>query len=283
MEEGQRLVLLDQVKDWCGDSRTKVTIKPVIDLNADLADPGVRGPRPDPRADHPPRPHLRVPVVHPPRPTLRHRPRRRVRPRRRSRGPTTTRPHRRPPTSPRLCRFHHRLKTHTAWRYRMTEPGVFEWTSPHGHRYRRDRTAPPRSTRPSHPTRPTSRDPTPTMTPPHTPPRHRLTGPRQARLGHMRRDRTCPQDHAVPLRPRYGGRGSCGRGPMVSRRSLAVPPHFDDLLATRCPTRDSGRSTPPVTHRASGQSTAARRGYRGFGAIAQVSGPLDRRARLAPT
>ena len=38
-----------------------------------------------------------------------------------------------------LCRFHHRLKTHTAWRYRMTEPGVFEWTSPHGHHYRRDR------------------------------------------------------------------------------------------------------------------------------------------------
>ena len=29
-----------------------------------------------------------------------------------------------------LCRFHHRLKTHTAWRYRMIEPGVFEWTSP---------------------------------------------------------------------------------------------------------------------------------------------------------
>ena len=38
-----------------------------------------------------------------------------------------------------LCRFHHRLKTHTAWHYRMTEPGVFEWTSPHGHHYRRDR------------------------------------------------------------------------------------------------------------------------------------------------
>ena len=37
MEEGQRLVLLDQVKDWCGDSRTKVTVKPVIDLNADLS------------------------------------------------------------------------------------------------------------------------------------------------------------------------------------------------------------------------------------------------------
>ncbi|MCW2736057.1 HNH endonuclease signature motif containing protein, partial [Nocardioides sp.] len=39
-----------------------------------------------------------------------------------------------------LCRFHHRLKTHTAWHYRTTEPGVFEWTSPHGHRYRRDTT-----------------------------------------------------------------------------------------------------------------------------------------------
>ncbi len=39
-----------------------------------------------------------------------------------------------------LCRFHHRLKTHTAWDYDMTEPGVFHWTSPHGHRYRRDST-----------------------------------------------------------------------------------------------------------------------------------------------
>ena len=37
-----------------------------------------------------------------------------------------------------LCRFHHRLKTHSAWHYEMTAPGVFVWTSPHGHRYRRD-------------------------------------------------------------------------------------------------------------------------------------------------
>ena len=36
LEEGQRLVLLDQVKAWCGDSRTKVTIKPVIDLTTEL-------------------------------------------------------------------------------------------------------------------------------------------------------------------------------------------------------------------------------------------------------
>jgi hypothetical protein len=36
MENGQRLVLLDQVKAWCGDTHTKVTIKPVIDLNTEL-------------------------------------------------------------------------------------------------------------------------------------------------------------------------------------------------------------------------------------------------------
>ncbi|MFC7359044.1 hypothetical protein [Nocardioides astragali] len=39
-----------------------------------------------------------------------------------------------------LCRFHHRLKTHTAWHYDVIGPGEFVWTSPHGHRYRRDAT-----------------------------------------------------------------------------------------------------------------------------------------------
>jgi hypothetical protein len=39
-----------------------------------------------------------------------------------------------------LCTRHHRLKTHGKWRYRMTHPGVFEWTSPHGFRFRRDHT-----------------------------------------------------------------------------------------------------------------------------------------------
>ena len=28
----------------------------------------------------------------------------------------------------------------TAWHYRMLMPGVFEWTSPHGHHYLRDHT-----------------------------------------------------------------------------------------------------------------------------------------------
>jgi hypothetical protein len=37
-----------------------------------------------------------------------------------------------------LCTFHHRLKTHGHWTYRVVGPGTFEWTSPHGHRYIRD-------------------------------------------------------------------------------------------------------------------------------------------------
>ena len=39
-----------------------------------------------------------------------------------------------------LCRRHHRLKTHGRWRYEMTEPGVFIWTSPLGNTYLRDHT-----------------------------------------------------------------------------------------------------------------------------------------------
>ena len=138
LEEGQRLVLLDQVRDWCADSRTKVTIKPVIDLNTDLHTDAYEVPDRireqvvlrdrmcvfpwctrvarrcdidhvipyDPDASAEGRPQL---------------------------GPTETN------NLAGLCRSHHRLKTHTAWRYRMVAPGVFEWTSPHGQRYRRGR------------------------------------------------------------------------------------------------------------------------------------------------
>ena len=83
LEEGQRLVLLDQVKDWCRDSRTKVTVKPVIDLNADLATPAYEVPDRIREQVILSDRDVRVPVVHPPGPGLRHRPRHRVRPRRR--------------------------------------------------------------------------------------------------------------------------------------------------------------------------------------------------------
>jgi hypothetical protein len=139
MEEGQRLVLLDQVTAWCADSRTKVTIKPVIDLNAQLRTDAYEIPdrireqvilrdgtcvfpwctRPARRADVD---HV-IEFDHDAGAEGRPQP-----------GPTATW------NLACLCRFHHRLKTFTAWRYRMVEPGVFEWTSPHGHRYRRNRT-----------------------------------------------------------------------------------------------------------------------------------------------
>ncbi|NPC43910.1 HNH endonuclease signature motif containing protein [Nocardioides sp. zg-1230] len=139
LEERQRLVLLEQVRSWCGDSRTKVTIKPVIDLNTQLRAPAYHVPnrireqivlrdrtcvfpycsRPARRADVD---HV---IPHDPHAEPEGRP---------QRGPTRT------DNLAALCRFHHRLKTHSAWRYAMVEPGVFEWTSPHGHRYRRDHT-----------------------------------------------------------------------------------------------------------------------------------------------
>lgn len=39
-----------------------------------------------------------------------------------------------------LCRHHHRVKTHTGWRYTIVEPGVYLWTSPHGYAFLRDHT-----------------------------------------------------------------------------------------------------------------------------------------------
>ncbi|MBA2465584.1 MAG: HNH endonuclease, partial [Nocardioidaceae bacterium] len=39
-----------------------------------------------------------------------------------------------------LCRRHHRIKTHSVWRYIMAPPGTYLWTSPHCRRYRVDNT-----------------------------------------------------------------------------------------------------------------------------------------------
>ncbi len=139
LEEGQRLILLDQVRSWCGDTRTRVTVKPVIDLNTVRTAPGYAIPD-----------RIREQIIlrditcvfpHCTRPArgcdidhvseYDHDAEAEGRP---QPGPTST------PNLAALCRRHHRLKTHTAWRYTTVEPGVFEWTSPHGHRFRRDRT-----------------------------------------------------------------------------------------------------------------------------------------------
>jgi hypothetical protein len=138
LEEGQRLVLLDQARQWCRDSGTRVTIKPVVDLNAELSAPGYDIPDRireqvilrDRTCVHPycTRPARTADVDHIT--AYDHDAEAECRP---QPGPTMT------SNLAALCRFHHRLKTFTAWTYRMVAPGVFEWTSPHGHRYLRDR------------------------------------------------------------------------------------------------------------------------------------------------
>jgi len=57
-----------------------------------------------------------------------------------------------------LCRRHHRLKTRGRWRYKMTSPGVFVWTSPLGHQFLRDHTG-SRPIDPEHPIPPTGHPP----------------------------------------------------------------------------------------------------------------------------
>jgi hypothetical protein len=139
MENGQRLVLLEQIQSWCAESRTEVTIKPVIDLNTELTAQAYKVPADireqvqlrDRTCVFPgcARPARRCDVDH----VIAYDHEADAEGRRQP-GPTTT------SNLACLCRFHHRLKTHSAWRYTMLAPGVFEWTSPHGHRYRRDHT-----------------------------------------------------------------------------------------------------------------------------------------------
>ncbi|GAB3258355.1 hypothetical protein GCM10027425_19760 [Alteromonas gracilis] len=128
VEAGARLVTAEQVRRWCATADAHVTVRPVIDLNAD---PVVSSyVVPERIAEH-----------------VRLRDRTCV-------FPHCTRParrcdldHRIPhdrggPTSPSnlapLCRRHHRLKTHTAWHYDAIAPGTYRWTSPLGHQWRRD-------------------------------------------------------------------------------------------------------------------------------------------------
>lgn len=128
LERGDRILLADQVRDWCARPETRVTVKPVVDLHDRLATGAYE--IPDRIRDH---------VI--------------------ARDPTCVFPwctrnarrcdldHITPydgcgPTSTDnlapLCRRHHRLKTHAGWTYAMTGPGTYAWRSPHGLAYRRD-------------------------------------------------------------------------------------------------------------------------------------------------
>ena len=120
----------DSIRAWCGSPDTRLTVKPVLDVAdhvavdayevpdriaepVDLRDGGCVFPwctRPARACDHD---HV---IPHDPD------------------GSTCS-----CNVAP-LCRHHHRLKTLTPWQYKMPEPGVFLWTSPHGYVFLRDHT-----------------------------------------------------------------------------------------------------------------------------------------------
>lgn len=84
LDEGQRLVLLEQVKQWVRDTYTEIRLTPVIDLNDELTTPGYTPTERQKHYDHDAEAEGR------PQP-----------------GPTTT------SNLGCLCRGHHRLKTHS--------------------------------------------------------------------------------------------------------------------------------------------------------------------------
>ena len=122
-------VLVQQIRDWCSRTDTHLTVKPVIDLNLGETVEAYAIPN-----------RMRERVI------LRHRT---------CVFPWCTQParscdldHLIPHGTPGgttsdhnlapLCRHHHRLKTHTTWRYTKVQPGTYRWTDPHHHTYLRD-------------------------------------------------------------------------------------------------------------------------------------------------
>jgi len=132
---GGRLLTAGQIAQWCGrPDTTRITVKPVIDLNQHHAVDQYAVPERiaervrlrDRTCVHPwcNRPARRADLDHidpwtdpdeggPP-------------------GQTST-----DNLAP-LCRLHHRMKTHGGWTYTTLEPGTYLWRGPHGHTWLRD-------------------------------------------------------------------------------------------------------------------------------------------------
>ena len=128
VEEGRRIVTTDQVRTWCANPDTRVTVRPVIDVEdlvhveayevpdrlqeqAQLRDhscvfPWCSAPARSADCDHV--------IAHT------------------DGGPTCS-----CNLAP-LCRRHHRLKTHATWTYTAVSPGTYLWSSPHGYQFLRD-------------------------------------------------------------------------------------------------------------------------------------------------
>ncbi|MQW74733.1 DUF222 domain-containing protein [Nocardioides sp. dk4132] len=129
LEETGSIVSTEQVRDWCANPETQVTIKPVIDLDAHHHTDAYA--IPDRLVDQT---RLTQPVCA---------------------FPWCERPARRCDTdhvvahgtggptcscnlAP-LCRRHHRAKTHTSWTYDKTDATTYLWRSPHGLHLVKDR------------------------------------------------------------------------------------------------------------------------------------------------
>ncbi|GAA5150974.1 hypothetical protein GCM10023340_29100 [Nocardioides marinquilinus] len=127
LDNTQTPVLIEQIKQWCAAAGTKVTVRPVVDLNVERVTDAYR---PSPAVAE----HVLLRDRHCvfPRCTRRRVDLDHIHPYE-SGGPTST-----SNLAP-LCRRHHRAKTHSRWRYRMLEPGRYEWTSPTGRTHLVDR------------------------------------------------------------------------------------------------------------------------------------------------
>ena len=128
VENTRTVITPEHLRDWCQQAGTRVTVRPVIDLNAELSTD-----------------------VHDPTETMKEQARLRHRP---ACSPTAGDPHGAatsttssngppvappPSTSGRCVVRHHRLKTHTDWTYtplgRDGHRITFEWTDPSGRRH----------------------------------------------------------------------------------------------------------------------------------------------------
>ena len=128
VEHTGSITATEQVKTWCQQAGSRVTVRPVIDLNENLHTDSYQ-PTPvqreqavliNPTCIHPHcgRPARRADLDH----LLEF-----------EKGGRTESVNLAPE-----CRGHHRLKTHTDWTVRRTGPTTFEWTSPHGRTYDTD-------------------------------------------------------------------------------------------------------------------------------------------------
>ncbi len=151
VENTRTFVTAEQVKSWCANPDAQVVVKQVVDLADNIHVEAYEAPK---RLDEQTglinhtcvfpwctRPARKTDSEHP----IPY-----------AKGGTTSSDNQAP-----VCRRHHRLKTHSTWRYTMLEAGSYLWTSPHGFQFLRDhhgtldvsadRRRPPRCVRPTGP------------------------------------------------------------------------------------------------------------------------------------